>query len=380
MNKNQIRESKIPIDNKIDEVYTNIKILDESMRDLESNQKAIKSTERKINNNTTKNTLNTKNASTQTETPPTNKQPIETDTPKSSPKNTRKPSPMQAQNTSEEISEGKKHIYVIMDSNRKFINFKELLEIKGTITNPIVIPCGNIKKAKEFLESNKIRNPHKIIIHLGVNDIDIPDSNDIAFQLKTLGEAYQLKYNCDVLLSEIIPRGDHLNNQVIKINRELQYHLANSVVQKISHNNLNPSHLYDDRHLRRNKVDGEALSGVQVLAQNIFEAVVYNGQPMDEIKMQKILRNTNKSTYRYQYYPQKAEYHNSYRDSNRNPQYRYKQQTSFPDMTPHKQQDINSYWQKNNFQQQIENNRFYYMNRSNDYDDRTFYNKWESLV
>ena len=79
-----------------------------------------------------------------------------------------------------------------MDSNGKFINFKELL-LKET--NPVVIPCGNIKRAEEI---NQIDSPHQIILHTGINDIDTKDTRDIATKIKTLAEAYQTRFNCKV--------------------------------------------------------------------------------------------------------------------------------------------------------------------------------------
>ena len=47
-----------------------------------------------------------------------------------------------------------------MDSNRKFINFKELLLTEEKETNPVVIPCGNVKRAGEILKTNQIDSPH----------------------------------------------------------------------------------------------------------------------------------------------------------------------------------------------------------------------------
>ena len=77
-----------------------------------------------------------------------------------------------------------------MDSNRKFINFKELLLTEGGETNPIVIPCGNIKRAEEILKTNRSDSPHQIILHIGINDTDTQDTRDIAIKIKTLAEAY----------------------------------------------------------------------------------------------------------------------------------------------------------------------------------------------
>ena len=44
-------------------------------------------------------------------------------------------------NDTEALSKDKRNIYIIMDSNRKFINFKELLLTEEEEeTNPVVIP------------------------------------------------------------------------------------------------------------------------------------------------------------------------------------------------------------------------------------------------
>ena len=188
-----------------------------------------------------------------------------------------------------------------MNSNRKFINFKELLLTKGEETNPIVIPCRNIKRAEEILKTDQIDSPHQIILHIGINDIDTQDTRDIAVKIKTLAEAYQTRFNCEVFVSEVIPRGDQYNSHVNTVNKELRQHLSNSMVKRISNENLNPSHLHDDRHLRRNKTHGELLSGVQLFAKNLFQSII--NKPMVPQKIQKILRQTKKPPFRYQSQP-----------------------------------------------------------------------------
>ena len=85
------------------------------------------------------------------------------------------------------------------------------------------------------------------------------------------------------------PRGDQNNSHVNTVNKKLRHHLSNSMVKRISHENLNPSHLHDDRHLRRNKTHGELLSGVQLFARNLFESIT--NKPM---ALQKIQKSCNK--------------------------------------------------------------------------------------
>ena len=67
---------------------------------------------------------------------------------------------------------------------------------------------------------------------------------------------YQTRFNCEVFVSEVTPRGDQYNSHVNTVNKELRHHLSNSMVKRISHENLNPSHLHDDRHFRKKKPMG----------------------------------------------------------------------------------------------------------------------------
>ena len=69
-------------------------------------------------------------------------------------------------------------IFIIMDSNRKFICFKK------QIASIITIPCGNINKARNILKSRDISNPSKILLHVGINDIDNEHPEDIVYKLR----------------------------------------------------------------------------------------------------------------------------------------------------------------------------------------------------
>ena len=236
-----------------------------------------------------------------------------------------------------------------MDSNRKFINFKELLLTEEEETNPVVIPCGNVKRAGEILKTNQIDSPHQIILHIGINGIDTQDTRDIAVKIKTLAEAYQTRFNCEVFVSEVAPRGDQYNSHVNTVNKELRHHLSNSMVKRISHENLNPSHLHDDRHLRRNKTHGELLSGVQLFARNLFESIT--NKPMTPQKIQKILRQTKKPPFRYQSQPKyegKKKQNIYVENSYRSPCYQDTQQIKYWNTSPHNHRDTYPYWPKNN--------------------------------
>ena len=88
-----------------------------------------------------------------------------------------------------------------MDSNRKFIEYRELLsnetEDGGQI---VVIPCDNVRKAETLMNSPKITGPSKILIHVGVNDIDDQYSEDIANNFVSIAKRFQEKFERKVHL------------------------------------------------------------------------------------------------------------------------------------------------------------------------------------
>ena len=118
---------------------------------------------------------------------------------------------------------------------------------------PVVIRCGNIRKAESILNSTQISTPHIILLCIGINDLDDQILEDIALDLKELAESFQNAFNCEVFVSGVTPRRDHYQNQVHEVNNRLEHQLSNSTIKVITHKNLNPSDLHDDRHLRRNK-------------------------------------------------------------------------------------------------------------------------------
>ena len=87
-------------------------------------------------------------------------------------------------------------IFIIMDSNRKFICFKKLLaeELSDQNASIITIPCGNINKARNIFKSHNISSPSKILLHVGINDIDNEHPEDIPYKLKLLAEEYKEKF------------------------------------------------------------------------------------------------------------------------------------------------------------------------------------------
>ena len=146
LTKNNVKETKTALENKFEEINANISNVKQSVKKLESKQKDMNNTGKNNSNIIKQNVKTTKDATTQTETQTEDKPPT---LPEKS-----------LHNDTEALSKDKRNIYIIMDSNRKFINFKELLLTEEEETNPVVIPCGNIKRAEEILKTNQTDSPH----------------------------------------------------------------------------------------------------------------------------------------------------------------------------------------------------------------------------
>ena len=126
-------------------------------------------------------------------------------------------------------------IVILMDSNRKFIDFRELLtnEIVDGGQN-VVIPCGNVRKAEDLINSPKI----------------------IA-------------------------------------NQTLAYKISKSNIEKVSRKNLSPNYQHGDRHLKRNRSAGKTISGVELLCSNIYRALI--GKAPEPGTLKKSLRYTHRN-------------------------------------------------------------------------------------
>ena len=164
------------------------------------------------------------------------------------------------------------NFFKIMDSIRKFICFKKLLEEK--LYDPhvliITIPFGNNNKARSLLKLHDIRNPSKILLHVRINDIDHKLQEDFAYELKLLAEEYKENFKCKFFSSDITSRKDQYHQDVEIINHNL-----NSLrhIKRVKHSNIKSQHLHDDRHLKRNRNQGEAMPGVQLFCKNIYETM-----------------------------------------------------------------------------------------------------------
>ena len=91
--------------------------------------------------------------------------------------------------------------------------------------------------------------------------------------------------NALVLISNLLSRKDDLNDTCTRANVVLNSQFAST----IHHPDILPqNHLYDDRHLNRYRVKGEALTGTQLFSKSLY-CKVTNNQP-DEL----LLKNSRR--------------------------------------------------------------------------------------
>ena len=115
LTKKKVKETKTAMENKFEEINSNIyNVKQQSVKKLESKQNDTNHTEKNNSNIIIQNLKTAKDAITQRETQTEDKTPA---LPEKS-----------AHNDTEALYKDKRNIYIIMDSNRKFINFKEVIK------------------------------------------------------------------------------------------------------------------------------------------------------------------------------------------------------------------------------------------------------------
>ena len=146
-------------------------------------------------------------------------------------------------------------MYPLLGNVNKFYSgsIKILIEQFDQNASIIAIPCGNINKARNILKSHDISNPSKILVYVGINDIDNEHPEDNAYKLKLLAEEYKEKLECEVFLSAITPRKDQYHQGVKMVNHNLNSLLRNSNTKRVKHSNIKSQHLHGDRNLKRNR-------------------------------------------------------------------------------------------------------------------------------
>ena len=146
-------------------------------------------------------------------------------------------------------------ILLFMDSNRKFLSENKLSPDRN---RPLkIIPCGDLSELQEKI--NIINEATELIhIHTGVNDLDLKTIDTVHEEL--LSTITQLRSNfpeIKIILSEITPRFDSFDRDVLKLNALLFQTFKNdSTVYLLRHNNLRKEEFFfDNKHILREQIN-----------------------------------------------------------------------------------------------------------------------------
>ena len=143
-------------------------------------------------------------------------------------------------------------LLVCIDSNRRYIDWRKFWTLKGTEKRF----CGNLDELENFIrQENKIDTLKNILIHIGVNDLDQNEAEQVFEKIKSITTLVEEKYkDINIILSEITPRNDYLDTQVIKCNSLInEYYINKDRVFIAKHDNLRKEYFFmDNKHLTSN--------------------------------------------------------------------------------------------------------------------------------
>ena len=122
------------------------------------------------------------------------------------------------QNVGDKHTCAQHHVVLLIDSNRKNIDFHALLPNSSVE----LIPCSKVPSANRAMIGGFQHPPSDVVLHVGTNDIDICQPNAVADSMVKLAARIADKYVCNVHLSELLVRGD---------NRDADTELVNSILK-----------------------------------------------------------------------------------------------------------------------------------------------------
>ena len=143
-----------------------------------------------------------------------------------------------------------KDILLLMDSNRKVLDFKRLWKSENTQ----VCAAPTLKDVYDTLASHPNSNLRCILIHCATNDIESKSLNQILDSIDKILHLVKHKFpNAKVLLSEVLIRSDHFDDIGIALNTDLALlYRDHDFVMLIRHGNIRREGirvLRDEKHL-----------------------------------------------------------------------------------------------------------------------------------
>ena len=175
-------------------------------------------------------------------------------------------------NKRKKIKTIKNSVYVIGDSMllRSIDGYELKRESKSK--DSVFVKCfpgATIEVMHSYSWPSMKKNPSRIVLHCGTNDLQSSDSaDDIAKQLMTIACNLKSESN-EVIVSGIIPRCDEWNEKAMMVDNVVRNYCLNKDIGFIDHNNINVhGHLNKGGlHLKR--------EGSKVFFNNLLETVTY---------------------------------------------------------------------------------------------------------
>ena len=177
--------------------------------------------------------------------------------------------PDNSQNTSSQYSTNKSDkrinkvansLLVLMDSNRQHIEKDKLWR------DCEIVKCNRLQEATKII-SKLTEAPRAILVHAGVNDIEHQSPQEVFSEIVTLIDTQKHALpNTHLILSEIIPRMDALDRDVIQVNDMIR-ELNDEKITIVKHHSLRYYERYrDNKHVNDS-------TGVIKLAGNLKAAI-----------------------------------------------------------------------------------------------------------
>ena len=173
-----------------------------------------------------------------------------------------------------------------MDNNRKYINSTQVW--KGHSCK--ILEAGQINDGKKILSTYDFSDSKIIYIHLGINDIKkLENIDDTAKEIINLGMlAKKENPHAEIIISEILVRGDFLNEKIIELNNLLEKSLPESL-NIIKHRNITRDILFDKIHVKENFIQHI----IRNMKDKLRELITYNKINWQNEKKDQLVRTRN---------------------------------------------------------------------------------------
>ena len=156
-------------------------------------------------------------------------------------------------------------VVIMGDSMLKDINsYKLTKSVKKFKPYIKSFPGATIKCMHDYKKPSMEKSPDAVIIHIGTNDLrSTKDPTNICKEIIELAEE-SCSENTNVIISQIVPRGDKFNEKAKLVNNKLNEECKKRNISLISHNNIKPK-----IHLNSSKLHPN-IRGVGLMCRNFI--------------------------------------------------------------------------------------------------------------